>query len=66
MCVCCRIGLVFVVSDGDDIDGMQDPGVAVLRAFNYITDEVDNQSAFDAIISVSPPIRTNHLFATDS
>ncbi|XP_046872215.1 UDP-glucose:glycoprotein glucosyltransferase 1 [Hypomesus transpacificus] len=47
-----RIGLVFVVSDGDDIDGMQDPGVAVLRAFNYITDEVDNQSAFDAIISM--------------
>ncbi|XP_067099208.1 UDP-glucose:glycoprotein glucosyltransferase 1 [Osmerus mordax] len=47
-----RIGLVFVVSDGDDIDGMQDAGVAVLRAFNYISDEVDNQSAFDAIISM--------------
>lgn len=49
-----RIGLVFVVSDEDDIDGMQDAGVALVRAFNYISDEVDSQSAFDAVISVSP------------
>uniref|UniRef100_A0A8B9JIQ4 UDP-glucose ceramide glucosyltransferase-like 1 n=1 Tax=Astyanax mexicanus TaxID=7994 RepID=A0A8B9JIQ4_ASTMX len=34
-----RIGLVFVVNDADDIDGMQDAGVAMLRAFNYIADE---------------------------
>ncbi|XP_028250934.1 UDP-glucose:glycoprotein glucosyltransferase 1 isoform X2 [Parambassis ranga] len=47
-----RIGLVFVVSDGDDIDGMQDAGVALVRAYNYITDEVDSQSAFEAIISM--------------
>uniref|UniRef100_A0AAY5F5Y9 UDP-glucose ceramide glucosyltransferase-like 1 n=1 Tax=Electrophorus electricus TaxID=8005 RepID=A0AAY5F5Y9_ELEEL len=47
-----RIGLVFVVNDGDDVDGMQDAGVAVLRAFNYIADEVDNQMAFDALVSV--------------
>lgn len=49
----CRIGLVFVVSDEDDIDGMQDAGVALVRAFNYITDEVDSHSAFEAVISVS-------------
>ncbi|XP_028995907.1 UDP-glucose:glycoprotein glucosyltransferase 1 isoform X2 [Betta splendens] len=47
-----RIGFVFVVSDGDDIDGMQDPGVALVRAYNYIKDEVDGQSAFDAVISM--------------
>uniref|UniRef100_A0A8B9JJT6 UDP-glucose ceramide glucosyltransferase-like 1 n=1 Tax=Astyanax mexicanus TaxID=7994 RepID=A0A8B9JJT6_ASTMX len=47
-----RIGLVFVVNDADDIDGMQDAGVAMLRAFNYIADEVDNQMAFDAVLSV--------------
>uniref|UniRef100_A0A672IQ26 UDP-glucose glycoprotein glucosyltransferase 1 n=1 Tax=Salarias fasciatus TaxID=181472 RepID=A0A672IQ26_SALFA len=40
-----RIGFVFVVSDDDDIDGMQDAGVALVRAYNYITDEVDSQSA---------------------
>ncbi|XP_049338457.1 UDP-glucose:glycoprotein glucosyltransferase 1 isoform X2 [Astyanax mexicanus] len=47
-----RIGLVFVVNDADDIDGMQDAGVAMLRAFNYIADEVDNQMAFDAVLSM--------------
>lgn len=54
VCVCFRIGLVFVVSDDDDIDGMQDAGVALVRAYNYITSEVDSHSAFDAIIAVSP------------
>lgn len=44
---------MFVVSDGDDIDGMQDAGVALVRAYNYIRDEVDSQSAFDAVVSVS-------------
>uniref|UniRef100_A0AAX7SCQ7 UDP-glucose ceramide glucosyltransferase-like 1 n=1 Tax=Astatotilapia calliptera TaxID=8154 RepID=A0AAX7SCQ7_ASTCA len=41
------IGLVFVVSDEDDIDGMQDAGVALVRAYNYITEEVDSQNAFE-------------------
>uniref|UniRef100_A0A8C2WXG0 UDP-glucose ceramide glucosyltransferase-like 1 n=1 Tax=Cyclopterus lumpus TaxID=8103 RepID=A0A8C2WXG0_CYCLU len=45
-----RIGLVFVVSEEDDIDGMQDAGVALVRAYNYISDEVDSQSAFEAVI----------------
>lgn len=48
-----RIGLVFVVNVEDDVDGMQDAGVAMLRAFNYVAEEVDNQMAFDAIVSVS-------------
>lgn len=52
--VCSRIGLVFVVSDSDDVDGMQDAGVALVRAYNYISNEVDSQSAFDGVISVSP------------
>ncbi|KAL1021949.1 hypothetical protein UPYG_G00020290 [Umbra pygmaea] len=47
-----RIGLVFVVSDGDEVDGMEDAGVALLRAFNYITEEVDAPAAFDAIITM--------------
>lgn len=46
---------MFVVSDEDDIDGMQDAGVALVRAYNYISDEVDSQSAFEAVISVSRP-----------
>ncbi|XP_012736496.2 UDP-glucose:glycoprotein glucosyltransferase 1 isoform X1 [Fundulus heteroclitus] len=47
-----RIGLVFVVSDEDDVDGMQDAGVALVRAYNYITDEVDSHSAFEAVVSM--------------
>ncbi|KAL3049428.1 hypothetical protein OYC64_008810 [Pagothenia borchgrevinki] len=47
-----RIGLVFVVSDEDDVDGMQDAGVALVRAYNYISYEVDSQSAFEAVISM--------------
>ncbi len=49
----CRIGVVFVVNDSDEVDGMQDAGVALLRAFNYISDDVDSQMAFDATVSVS-------------
>ncbi|KAI2667788.1 UDP-glucose:glycoprotein glucosyltransferase 1 [Labeo rohita] len=48
-----RIGVVFVVNDLDEVDGMKDAGVALLRAFNYIADDVDSQAAFDAMISVS-------------
>ncbi|XP_056248910.1 UDP-glucose:glycoprotein glucosyltransferase 1 isoform X1 [Seriola aureovittata] len=47
-----RIGFVFVVSVEDDVDGMQDAGVALVRAYNYISDEVDSQSAFEAVISM--------------
>ncbi|XP_017270490.1 UDP-glucose:glycoprotein glucosyltransferase 1 isoform X1 [Kryptolebias marmoratus] len=47
-----RIGMVFVVSDEDDVDGMQDAGVALVRAYNYIRDEADSHSAFEAVISM--------------
>uniref|UniRef100_A0A8C5I386 UDP-glucose ceramide glucosyltransferase-like 1 n=1 Tax=Gouania willdenowi TaxID=441366 RepID=A0A8C5I386_GOUWI len=46
------IGLVFIVSDDDDVDGMQDTGVALVRAYNYIMDEVDSQSAFEAVMAM--------------
>lgn len=46
---------MFVVSDEDDVDGMQDAGVALVRAYNYIRDELDSQSAFEAVISVGRP-----------
>lgn len=44
---------MFVVSDEEDVDGMQDAGVALVRAYNYICDEVNCQSAFEAVMSVS-------------
>ena len=51
---------MFVVSDEDDVDGMQDAGVALVRAYNYISDEVDSQSAFEAVIAVSRPFTNGY------
>ncbi|XP_069069835.1 UDP-glucose:glycoprotein glucosyltransferase 1 isoform X1 [Pleurodeles waltl] len=47
-----RIGLVFVVDDSEDVDGLENAGVALLRAFNYVAEEMDNYHAFQAVISV--------------
>ncbi|XP_066475545.1 UDP-glucose:glycoprotein glucosyltransferase 1 isoform X2 [Tiliqua scincoides] len=47
-----RIGLVFVVNDSEDVDGLQDAGVALLRAYNYVAEEVDSHYAFQTVISI--------------
>uniref|UniRef100_A0A8C9Y082 UDP-glucose ceramide glucosyltransferase-like 1 n=1 Tax=Sander lucioperca TaxID=283035 RepID=A0A8C9Y082_SANLU len=48
-----NIPLRFVGVIRDVVDyGMQDAGVALVRAYNYISDEVDSQSAFEAVISM--------------
>uniref|UniRef100_A0A5F9C6B1 UDP-glucose:glycoprotein glucosyltransferase 1 n=1 Tax=Oryctolagus cuniculus TaxID=9986 RepID=A0A5F9C6B1_RABIT len=44
-----RIGFIFVVNDSEDVDGMQDAGVAVLRAYNYVAQEVDHYHAFQTL-----------------
>ncbi|XP_034637869.1 UDP-glucose:glycoprotein glucosyltransferase 1 isoform X2 [Trachemys scripta elegans] len=53
-----RIGLVFVVNDSEDVDGLQDAGVALLRAFNYVAQEVDNNYAFQTVISIYNKVKT--------
>lgn len=57
-----RIGLVFVVNDSEDVDGLQDCGVALLRAYNYVAQEVDNNHAFQLVISVSIPLQKHCCF----
>uniref|UniRef100_A0A8C6XCR7 UDP-glucose ceramide glucosyltransferase-like 1 n=1 Tax=Naja naja TaxID=35670 RepID=A0A8C6XCR7_NAJNA len=47
-----RVGLVFVVDNSEDVDGLQDAGVALLRAYNYVAQEVDTNYAFQTIISM--------------
>lgn len=54
-----RVGLVFVVDNSEDVDGLQDAGVALLRAYNYVAQEVDTNYAFQTIISVSNLSHTN-------
>ncbi|XP_019341673.1 UDP-glucose:glycoprotein glucosyltransferase 1 isoform X2 [Alligator mississippiensis] len=53
-----RIGLVFVVNDSEDIDGLQDAGVALLRAYNYVAQESDNNYAFQTVISMYNKVKT--------
>lgn len=53
-----RIGFIFVVNDSEDVDGMQDAGVAVLRAYNYVAHEVDEYHAFQTLTHVYNKVRT--------
>ncbi|XP_048668114.1 UDP-glucose:glycoprotein glucosyltransferase 1 isoform X1 [Marmota marmota marmota] len=53
-----RIGFVFVVNDSEDVDGMQDAGVAVLRAYNYVVQEVDDYHAFQTLTHIYNKVRT--------
>ncbi|KAG8445575.1 hypothetical protein GDO86_010376 [Hymenochirus boettgeri] len=53
-----RVGLVFVVDDSEEVDGFQDAGVALLRAFNYVADEEDNYQAFQIVASIYNKVLT--------
>uniref|UniRef100_A0A2K6EYS8 UDP-glucose glycoprotein glucosyltransferase 1 n=1 Tax=Propithecus coquereli TaxID=379532 RepID=A0A2K6EYS8_PROCO len=53
-----RIGFIFVVNDSEDVDGMQDAGVAVLRAYNYVAQEVDDYHAFQVLTHIYNKVRT--------
>lgn len=41
-----------MVNDSEDVDGMQDAGVAILRAYNYVAQEVDDYHAFQILTHV--------------
>uniref|UniRef100_A0A452VMW1 UDP-glucose ceramide glucosyltransferase-like 1 n=1 Tax=Ursus maritimus TaxID=29073 RepID=A0A452VMW1_URSMA len=45
-----RIGFVFIVNTDDEVDGADDAGVALWRAFNYIAEERDVSQAFISIM----------------
>ncbi|XP_067851613.1 UDP-glucose:glycoprotein glucosyltransferase 1 isoform X2 [Heptranchias perlo] len=60
-----RIGLVFVVDDSEEADGLKDPGVALLRAFNFVADELDNVNAFQTIISMYSKVKEGEKLAIE-
>ncbi|GCC23619.1 UDP-glucose:glycoprotein glucosyltransferase 1 isoform X3 [Chiloscyllium punctatum] len=60
-----RIGLVFVVDDSDEADGLKDPGVALFRAFNFVADELDNMKAFQTIISIYSKVKEGEKLAIE-
>lgn len=41
-----------MVNDSEDVDGMQDSGVAILRAYNYVAQELDDYHAFQTLTHV--------------
>ncbi|XP_030838200.1 UDP-glucose:glycoprotein glucosyltransferase 1 isoform X1 [Strongylocentrotus purpuratus] len=47
-----RFGFVFVVNDDDNVDGMDDAGVAMVRAFNFALMEEDAGKAMDLITKI--------------
>ncbi|KAF6116859.1 UDP-glucose glycoprotein glucosyltransferase 1 [Phyllostomus discolor] len=53
-----RIGLIFVVNDSEDVDGMKDAGVAIMRAYNYVAQEVDGYHAFQTLTHIYNKVRT--------
>ncbi|EHB15938.1 UDP-glucose:glycoprotein glucosyltransferase 1 [Heterocephalus glaber] len=53
-----RIGFIFVVNDSEDVDGMQDAGVAVLRAYNYVVQDMDEYHAFQTLTRVYNKVKT--------
>uniref|UniRef100_A0A8C4VRE1 UDP-glucose ceramide glucosyltransferase-like 1 n=1 Tax=Gopherus evgoodei TaxID=1825980 RepID=A0A8C4VRE1_9SAUR len=57
-----RIGFVFILNTNEEIDGNEDAGVALLRAFNYIAEESDTSQAFISMINVNGEVFTvNHV-----
>lgn len=55
-----------MVNDSEDVDGMQDAGVAVLRAYNYVAQEVDGYHAFQTLTQVCFYPKWQMLSLTDS
>jgi UDP-glucose:glycoprotein glucosyltransferase len=48
-----RIGFVFILNTDNEVDGTNDAGVALWRAFNYIAEEYDVSEAFISTVHVS-------------
>uniref|UniRef100_A0A8D2P5R3 UDP-glucose ceramide glucosyltransferase-like 1 n=1 Tax=Zosterops lateralis melanops TaxID=1220523 RepID=A0A8D2P5R3_ZOSLA len=53
-----RIGIVFILSPKEEVDGNEDAGVALWRTFNYIAEESDTSQAFMSIINVNGNVLT--------
>lgn len=51
-----------MVDDSEDVDGLQDAGVALLRAYNYVAQEMDNNYAFQTVMSVSTNFKRKLCF----
>lgn len=54
--MCSVAGFVFKVNDDKDVDGREDVGVAVIRAYNFAKEELKPDQAFSFLANVSNPV----------
>ncbi|XP_031955950.1 UDP-glucose:glycoprotein glucosyltransferase 2 isoform X4 [Corvus moneduloides] len=60
-----RIGIVFILSTKEEIDGNEDAGVALWRTFNYIAEESDISQAFMSIINMYHEVKDRNVLTVD-
>ncbi|XP_058897547.1 UDP-glucose:glycoprotein glucosyltransferase 2 isoform X1 [Kogia breviceps] len=61
-----RIGFVFIVNTDDEVDGKDDAGVALWRAFNYIAEEHDVSQAFISIVHMYQKVENHNILTVDN
>ncbi|XP_078224542.1 UDP-glucose:glycoprotein glucosyltransferase 2 isoform X4 [Callithrix jacchus] len=59
-----RIGFVFILNTDDEVDGANDAGVALWRAFNYIAEEYDRSEAFASIVHMYKKVKKDKNILT--
>ncbi|KAL9866935.1 UDP-glucose:glycoprotein glucosyltransferase 2 isoform 2-T2 [Geothlypis trichas] len=60
-----RIGMVFILSTQEEIDGNEDAGVALWRTFNYIAEESDASQAFMSIVNMYHEVKDGNVLTVD-
>ncbi|XP_012578613.1 PREDICTED: UDP-glucose:glycoprotein glucosyltransferase 2 [Condylura cristata] len=61
-----RIGLVFIVNTDDEVDGANNAGVALWRAFNYITEKQDVSQAFISIVQMYEDVKKQNMLTVEN
>ncbi|XP_069323188.1 UDP-glucose:glycoprotein glucosyltransferase 2 [Eulemur rufifrons] len=61
-----RIGFVFILNTYDEVDGADDAGVALWRAFNYITEERGESEAFISIVHMYQKLKGQNILTVDN
>ncbi|XP_063507133.1 UDP-glucose:glycoprotein glucosyltransferase 2 isoform X2 [Pongo pygmaeus] len=59
-----RIGFVFILNTDDEVDGANDAGVALWRAFNYVAEEFDISEAFISIVHMYQKVKKDQNILT--
>ncbi|XP_007441084.1 UDP-glucose:glycoprotein glucosyltransferase 2, partial [Python bivittatus] len=60
-----RIGFVFILNTDKVVDGNEDAGVALWRAFNYVAEEVDIPQAFVSVINMYHEVKDGGVLSVD-